>query len=83
MPVKDNAIEIIKSLPDDCTLEDIQYHLYVRAKVEKGLKAIDEGKVVSQDEAEKKVREWVKSSPQSGISLNRNINLSSNGQKPR
>ena len=62
MPVKEQAIELIMSLPDDCTLEDIQYHLYVRAKVEKGIRAIDEGRVVSQVEAEKKVREWVKSS---------------------
>jgi len=62
MPVKEQAIELIMSLPDDCTLEDIQYHLYVRAKVEKGIRAIDEGRVVSQEEAEKKVREWVKSS---------------------
>jgi predicted transcriptional regulator len=64
MPVKEQAIELIKSLPDDCTFEDIQYHLYVRAKVEKGIRAIDEGRVVSQDEAEKKVKEWVKSSGQ-------------------
>lgn len=64
MPVKEQAIELIKSLPDGCTLEDIQYHLYVRAKVEKGIRAIDEGRVVSQDEAEKKVKEWVKSSGQ-------------------
>ncbi len=64
MPVKEQAIELIRSLPDDCTLEDIQYHLYVRAKVERGIRAIDEGRVVSQEEAEKKVREWIKSSGQ-------------------
>lgn len=64
MEVKEQAIDIIKSLPDDCTLEDIQYHLYVREKVERGMKAIDEGRVVSQEEAEKKVKEWVKSSGQ-------------------
>ncbi|GBD96825.1 MAG TPA: hypothetical protein ENG83_08925 [Nitrospirae bacterium] len=62
MAVKDKAIELIRSLPDDCTLEDIQYHLYVREKVESGIKAIDEGRVVSQEEAEKKVKEWLKSS---------------------
>jgi predicted transcriptional regulator len=65
MPIKEQAIELIMSLPDDCTLEDIQYHLYVRAKVERGIRAIDEGRVVSQEEAEKKVKEWVKSYTQS------------------
>ena len=64
MPIKEQAIELIRTLPDDCTLEDIQYHLYVRAKVDRGIKAIDECRVVSQEEAEKKVKEWVKSSGQ-------------------
>ncbi len=58
--IKEQAIRIIESLPEDCTLEDIQYHLYVREKVERGIKAIDEGQTVSQEEAEKKVREWLK-----------------------
>ena len=64
MPIKEEAIELIRSLPDDCTLEDIQYHLYVREKVEHGLRAIEEGRVVSQEEAEKKVDKWLKSSGQ-------------------
>lgn len=56
--MKNQAIEMIRSLPDDCTLEDIQYHLYVRQKVERGLRAADEGKVVSQAAAEEQVRQW-------------------------
>ena len=62
--VKEQAIELIKSLPEDATLEDIHYHLYVREKVEHGLKAIDEGRVVSQEEAGKRVEGWLKSSGQ-------------------
>ena len=58
--VKEQAIRIIESLPEDCALEDIQYHLYVREKVERGIRAIDEGETISQAEAEKKVREWLK-----------------------
>ena len=53
--VKEQVIELIKSLPEDSTLEDIHYHLYVREKVEHGLKAVDEGRVVSQEDAEKRV----------------------------
>ena len=62
--VKEQVIDLIKSLPDDCTIEDIQYHLYVREKVERGIRAIDEGRIVPQEEAEKKVKEWLKSSGQ-------------------
>lgn len=60
--VRDQVIELIKTLPEDSTLEDIHYHLYVREKVEHGLKAIDEGRLVSQAEAEKRVQGWLKSS---------------------
>jgi predicted transcriptional regulator len=60
--VRDQVIELIRTLPEDSTLEDIHYHLYVREKVEHGLKAIDDGRLVSQVEAEKRVQEWLKSS---------------------
>lgn len=63
-PIKEQVIELIKALPEDSTLEDIHYHLYVREKVERGLQAIKEGRLVSQEEAEKKVQEWLKSSGQ-------------------
>ncbi|HEV8538542.1 MAG TPA: hypothetical protein VGR15_06425 [Bacteroidota bacterium] len=56
---------MIQSLPDDCTLEDIQYYLYVQEKVERGLKAIDDGRVVSQDQAEAQAKKLVKSSGRS------------------
>lgn len=62
--VKEQIIELIKALPEDSTLEDIHYHLYVCEKVERGLKAIDEGRLVSQEDAEKRVQEWLKSSGQ-------------------
>lgn len=61
MGVKAEVIRLIESLPDDCTLEEIQYHLYVRQKVERGLAAIDEGRTVPQEEAERRVEGWLKS----------------------
>ncbi len=63
--VKEQAIRLIKTLPGDATFEDIQYHLYVREKVERGMRAAEDGRVVSQEMAEKKVRQWLKSSGRS------------------
>ena len=60
-PVKEKAIQMIQSLPDDSTYEDIQYHLFVLEKVAKGMKAIEEGRVISHKEAKKKVMEWLRS----------------------
>jgi hypothetical protein len=34
---KPQALTLFQNLPDDSTLEDIQYHLYVRENVERGL----------------------------------------------
>ncbi len=59
--VKEEAIRLIRSLPDDCSVEDIQYHLYVLQKVEKGLADVDSGRVVTQEEAEKRVAGWPRS----------------------
>ena len=57
--IKDEVRQIIDKLPDDCTLEDIQYHLYVLQKIENGLKDIEEGKVLSHEEVEKKMQKWI------------------------
>ncbi len=59
--VKDEVVRLIHSLPDDCTIEEIQYHLYVRQKVDRGLAAADAGRTVSQDDAERRVEGWLKS----------------------
>ena len=47
---KDEIKKILENIPDDSTFEDIQYHIYVREKIEKGLQDIKEGNVISQDE---------------------------------
>ena len=61
-PTKEAAIELIKSLPDDCTLDDIPYHLFVRRSVERGLKGIEEGRVFSIEDMERRVGQWLVSS---------------------
>ena len=58
---KDDVNSLLQKLPDDASFEDIQYHLYVRQKVERGMQAIEDGRVVPQDEAERRVAEWARS----------------------
>jgi predicted transcriptional regulator len=50
---KEQLRELIERLPDDCTVEDVQYHLYVQQKVERGLEDVRAGRVLSQDEVER------------------------------
>lgn len=44
---------MLASLPDDVSLEDIQYHIYVRQKVEQGRLDLKHGRTVTQEEAER------------------------------
>jgi predicted transcriptional regulator len=43
-------------------LDDIQYHLFVRRSVERGLKDIEAGRVHSIEEMERRVGQWLVSS---------------------
>ena len=49
---------ILEALPDDVTLEDIQYHIYVRQRVLRGLADERAGRVSSQKDVEKRMRKW-------------------------
>jgi len=50
---KQEVSNLLNRLPEDCSLEDIQYHLYVLQKIERGLKDVEEGRVYTQEEVEK------------------------------
>ena len=56
---KQQVREVLDGLPDDCSLEDIQYHIYVRQKVLRSLEEADQGKTVSQQEAEGRMQRWI------------------------
>ena len=50
---------MLERLPDDASFEDIQYHIYVREKIERGLKDIQEGRVLSQEDIEERMSKWL------------------------
>jgi predicted transcriptional regulator len=55
---KEEVRRILDSLPDDATLEDIQYRIYVRQAIAAGIRDVDEGRVVSQEEVERRMSRW-------------------------
>ena len=56
---KEEVIDLLNQLPDDSTLEEIQYHLYVRQKIQKGLRDVEQGKVMNQEEVEIRMQKWL------------------------
>ncbi len=55
---KQQALDLISSLPDDCTVEDIHYHLYVRETILHRIATSDERSFIPQDQVERMVKEW-------------------------
>jgi hypothetical protein len=56
---KAEAVEMIKNLPDDATLEDIQHHLYVLEKIKRGQQRLLAEGGLSQDEMERDLAKWI------------------------
>ncbi len=57
---KQVAREVLDSLPEDCSLEDIAYHLYVRAQVEEGVRDLDEGRAVPHEQVMREAADWLR-----------------------
>jgi hypothetical protein len=56
---KEDVEELLGKLPNDCSLEDIQYHLYVLEKVRNGLDAAEAEGGIPQEEAEARLSRWL------------------------
>ena len=55
---KEEVRKLLDQIPDDSSFEDIQYHIYVREKIERGLKDAEQGRVLSQEEVERRMLKW-------------------------
>jgi predicted transcriptional regulator len=52
--IKQEAKKLIDRLPDQITWDDIIYEFYVKKKIATGIKAAEEGRVVSHKEVKKR-----------------------------
>ncbi|MGC1274285.1 MAG: hypothetical protein WBC44_11310 [Planctomycetaceae bacterium] len=57
--VKEDVRRMLDELPDDVTYEDIQYHLYVRQKIERSLAEFERGEGIPHEEAKKRFAQWL------------------------
>ena len=56
--IKSEVQSLLDKLPDDCSLEDIQYHLYVVEKVHRGIDRAEKEGDIPQQEVEKRLGKW-------------------------
>ena len=55
---KDEVRDLLEALPEDVSLEEIQYHLYVRQKIQRGLDAAREGQTISLKDVARRLSSW-------------------------
>lgn len=56
---KDEVKALLDNLPDDCSLEDVQYHLYVVEKINRGIERAEREGMLNQEDVERKLDKWI------------------------
>ena len=59
LAVKQEVIQMIQSLPNEVTIDEIMAELYFKSQVDAGLKELDDGKGISHEEVEKRMSKWL------------------------
>jgi hypothetical protein len=56
---KSEVAALLESLPDDSSLEDIQYHLFVLEKVKRGVERAESEGTLSHEKAKMRLGKWL------------------------
>ena len=60
MTAKEEILELMEQLPEDATIEDAIERLVVLYKIQQGLEQLDKGEGVPQEEAKRRIRQWLR-----------------------
>ncbi len=55
---KEAVLRMLAHIPDDASFEDIQYSIYVRQKIERGMRDVEEGETLAHLEVEQRMAQW-------------------------
>jgi hypothetical protein len=58
-PIKEEVTGLLNRLPNDASIEDVQYHLYVIDKVRKGLESAENDGGLTQEQVEARMSKWL------------------------
>ena len=57
--VKDSVIDFIKKLPDNLTVEEIAYKLYIDERINKAKEQIKDRNYLTHEEAKERLKKWL------------------------
>jgi len=56
---KQQVERLLRDLPDDCSVEDVQYHLYVIEKINNRLRKAEAGEFIPHNDVERRLVKWL------------------------
>ena len=57
---KEEVLNMVRHLPEDVTIDEILAEIFFKAQVDAGLKELDEGQGIPQEEVEKRMSRWLR-----------------------
>lgn len=66
--VRQTVMQILDILPEDATLADFQYHLWLRQRIEKSIAQADAGNLIDHEEVERRIESWLAEMPEDAAS---------------
>ena len=57
--VKESVIEFIKKLPDNLTVEEIAYKLFIDERINKSQRQMRDGNYLTHEEAKERLKKWL------------------------
>ena len=59
--MKEETIKFLKTLPDDISMQDIMYHLYIKKTILQRSKELKEGKIqsITDKDAKEEIEKWL------------------------
>ncbi len=57
--LKEAAIKVIRVLPDDASIEDINYRIFLLTRLEQARQEVADGHLIEQEVIEEKMKKWI------------------------
>ena len=57
---KDEVRKLLDRLPDEVTLEDIQYQVYFLDEIARGTEQMNRGEIIPQEEVRRRMAKWLR-----------------------
>ena len=52
--------DLLSRMPDNCTIDDVQYQIYVMELIDRRLRLAERGEFLTQEQVERRLQKWLR-----------------------